>query len=123
MKFIIRLLLLILICYFVPIYAPWWSIFIGAFLVGFLIPGNGFIVFNAGFLGGGIVWLAMAFFIDYQTDSILSDKLIEMFPVDDTTYLVIAAGLIGAFCTGFGALTGNSFRQIFIRKKQKSFYS
>lgn len=123
MKFVVRLFLIILICYFIPFYTPWWIIFIGTFLVGFLIPGNGFNVFNAGFLGGGIVWLGMSFMIDYQTNSILSDKLLSMFPVSDTTYLVVATGIIGALSSGFGALTGNSFRQIFMKKKQKSFYS
>jgi hypothetical protein len=123
MKFILRLILITAGCYFIPFYAPWWIIFVITGLVGYLIPGNGFVVFNAGFLGGGLVWLGYAFKLDVETQSIKSEKLVQLFPVSDPTYLIIAAGVTGAFSAGFGALTGNSFRQIFIKKKQKSLYS
>lgn len=123
MKFLLRLLLIIAACYFIPFYTPWWIIFIVSGLVGYFIPGNGFVVFNAGFLGGGLVWLAFAFQLDVETQSIMSEKIVQLFPVSDPTYLIIVAGIIGALSAGFGALTGNSFKQIFLKKKQKSLYS
>ncbi len=123
MKFFLRLVLIGLGCYYLPTFMPWWSIFIISALVGYLIPGNGFNLFNAGFLGGGIVWLTMSFVLDAKTNSILTDKIIQLFPFNDKIYLILITALIGALSAGFGALTGNSFRQIFLKKKTKSLYS
>ncbi len=93
------------------------------FLVGFLIPGNGFLAFNAGFLGGGLVWLGLSFRLDVETNSILSEKIVQLFPFSDATLLLIVAGLIGALIGGFSILSGNSLRSIFLKKKQSSLYS
>jgi hypothetical protein len=123
MKFIFRLILIAVLGYFLPFYLPWWILFVVAFSVGALIPGNGFNVFNAGFLGGGLVWMGLSFKIDMETNSILSEKMVELFPIADATFLLIAAGIIGALVGGFGAITGNSLRQIFMKKPKPSFYS
>ena len=123
MKFILRLIFIAAFSYLLPFYTPWWIIFIIAFLGGLLIKGNGFNAFNSGFLAGGMVWLGLSFKLDMETSSILSQKIVELFPITDTTLLHLVAGLIGAFSAGFASLTGASFRQIFEKKKQKSFYS
>lgn len=123
MKLIIRLLLILLITWFVSWYLPWWSITLVAFLIGFFIPGGSFNVFISGFLGGGLLWMAYAWYLDIQTNSILTDKVVQLFPFDDKILLIISTGFVGALCGAFGAVTGNSFRQLFIRKKPKSFYS
>ena len=60
------------------------------------LHGNGFNVFISGFLGGGLVWLVYAWYIDTKTNSILSAKVVELFPFEDKIFLVIAAGVIGA---------------------------
>jgi hypothetical protein len=123
MKFVIRLLIIALLAYFVPFYTPWWTVLFIGFLVGYLIPGNGFNIFNAGFLGVGLVWLSYTFFLNNQADGILTEKMIALFPLNDANMLLIASAIIGGLCGGFSAVTGNSFRQIFMRKKKKSFYS
>lgn len=96
---------------------------IAAFLICYLLHGSGFSAFNSGFLGGGIVWLGVSFKIDLDTASIMTEKIVQLFPFSDGTQLIILAGVIGALTTGFSAQAGNSFRQIFIKKVSKSFYS
>lgn len=123
MKLILRILLIIVITYLLSLYAQWWILIGVAFLVGFIIYGNSFNVFLSGFLGGGLLWLSYSWYLDVQTNSILSEKIVELFPFDESLYLIIASGLIGALAGGFGAVTGNSFRLMFTRKKTKSFYS
>lgn len=123
MKLFARIVLILVLTYLLSHYFQWWTIIAISFIVGFVIYGNGFNVFISGFLGGGLLWLSYAWHLDLQTSSILSNKIVELFPFDDNTFLVIGAGLIGAFSGGLGAVTGNSFRQLFIRKKTKSFYS
>lgn len=123
MKFIIRIILIAALTYLSGMIFPWWGIAIAAALISFLLPGHGFNVFVSGFLGVGLVWMAFAWKTDIETGSILSEKIVQLFPVSEVTYLILATGVIGGLVGAFSGLTGSSFRQIFMRKKQKSYYS
>lgn len=123
MKLILRLILIVVATYFLSLYLPWWTVLLVAGLVGFFIPGGGFNVFISGFLGAGLLWMVYAWYLDIETNSILSEKVVQLFPFSDNFMLVVITGFIGALCGGFGAITGNSFRQLFIKKKPKSFYN
>ena len=123
MPFIIKFILIGILGFLVSFVLPWWSFLIVGFVVAFLMPGNNFNALLSGFLGAGIVWLVMAWKIDVETASIMSQKIVQLFPVEDTNMLVILTGLIGGLSGGMGAFTGNSFRQLFLKKKEKSFYS
>lgn len=123
MKFIGRLALIALLGYFVPAYLPWWILFLISFLVCYAIPGGTFMAFISGFIGGGIVWLGLSYQLDAATSSILSEKMVQIMGLSDKTVLLIISGLVGALVSAFGAATGSSFRNIFRKKEQKSFYS
>ncbi len=123
MKFLFRLILISLGIYFASLIGPWWVIFIVTFLVGFLIHGTPINVFIAGFLGAGGIWIALSWYLDYKSDSFFSSKIVQLFPVDDNMYLIVGAGVVAAVCGGMGALTGDSFKKLFVRKKQKSAYN
>ncbi|WP_162555706.1 hypothetical protein [Reichenbachiella versicolor] len=104
-------------------YTPWWSLILMAAAIAFVFPSNNINAFLSGFLGVGLLWLIMAWKIDVETESVLSVKVAELLMMDDTNMLVLLSGIIGAFAGGLGAFTGNSFRQLFLRKKKESFYS
>lgn len=123
MKLIIRLLLIVILTYLFSLIGPWWIGMVVAALTGFLLHGNGFNVFISGFLGIGLLWMIYAWYLDAITHSILSEKIVALFPFEDKIFLVVAAGLIGGLTGGFSCLTGNSFRQLFLKKKTKSFYN
>jgi hypothetical protein len=123
MKFIARIVLIIIAGFFLSNVLPWWILVVLSFIIGVLIYGNGFSVFISGFLGGGILWLSYAWYIDFKSQSIMSEKVAELFPVNDKFYLIIATGLIGAIIAGFGAITGNSLRSLFIKKKSGNYYN
>lgn len=96
---------------------------VSAGIVSFFLPGGNFNAILSGLLGAGLVWLVMAWKVDIETQSIMSQKIIQLFPVDDTNMLILIVGALGGIIGAMGAFTGNSFRQLFIRKKEKSFYS
>ncbi|MFT6881717.1 MAG: hypothetical protein ACI83W_001595 [Marinoscillum sp.] len=123
MKLLIRIVLIFLFTYLLSFYAPWWIIFAVSFLVGFFIYGHPFNAFLAGFLGGGILWLSYSWYLDLNTNSILTNKIVALFPFEDPFTLIALSGLVGGLSAGFGALSGNSFRGLFIKKQKKSFYS
>lgn len=123
MKLIARILLILVFSYMLSFYLPWWILLVIAFLAGFALPGNGINIFISGFLGGGLLWMTYSWYLDFKTESILSQKVVGLFPVDDHFLLILASGIVGALCGAFGCLAGNSFRQLFMKKKKKSFYS
>jgi len=123
MIFIARLLLIALASLLTALFMPWWSLIVVAGIASFILPGNNFNAMLSGFLGAGLLWLVMAWKVDIETASIMSQKIVQLFPVDDTNTLILITGLIGGLSAALGAFTGNSFRQIFIKKKEKSFYS
>ncbi|MEQ9427005.1 MAG: hypothetical protein RJQ09_21465 [Cyclobacteriaceae bacterium] len=123
MKVIIKMILIAALTYFGLMYFPWWILVVIAFLVSAVIPGNDFGAFLSGFLGVGILWMAIAWKIDIESGSVMSSKIANMFPVGgDTTMLVIIGGVVGGLAGGFGSLSGNLFRKIWMKKKQKGLY-
>lgn len=123
MKLIFRIILITSLTYLLSLVMPWWILFAVTFLFGFLLHGNGINAFISGFLGVGLLWMIYAWYLDIKSNAILSDKLVSLFPFEDPNYLIIITGLIGGISGGFGCMTGNSFRQIFLKKKTKSFYN
>lgn len=123
MIFIFRLILISVLTYLLAMIAPWWSAILCAAAVAFFLPGNNFNAFLSGFMGVGLIWMVMAWKVDVETNSIMSTKMIGLFLIDDINMLIIATAVVGALAGALGAFCGNSFRQVFERKKEKSFYS
>lgn len=123
MIFLFRLILIAGLTYVTGLFAPWWSAIICAALMAFILSGNNINAFLSGFMGVGLVWMVLAWKVDIETGSIMSQKMVQLFPVDDTNMLIIISALVGGISGALGAFTGNSFRQLFVKKKEKSFYS
>ena len=122
MRFIIKIMLIAALAYFTGLFMPWWGIVVAGAVVSFLIPTSSFSAFVSGFIGVGLLWLVLSWQIEIESKGILTEKVARIFTLDDPILLVLAAGIIGALCGGFGSLTGNSFRQIFLKKNSKGFY-
>ena len=125
MKFIIKIFLMSISSYLLPLYLPWWSIAIGAGLASFLILESNFNNFLGGFIAGGLVWFYLSFTIDHTTNSILSAKIAILLNLNESIWLIYASALIGALVTGFGALTGGLMRSILspIKMSQNEYIS
>jgi len=102
MKFLIQLALTIIICLPLQHYLPWWTLPLGAFAVGFVVRNKGYLSFLAGFLGAGLLWLGMALVIDITTQSILTQKVNQLLPVNALLMTTLVGGLVG----GLGGMTG-----------------
>lgn len=123
MIFLFRLVLISVLTYSTALFTPWWSAIVCAAMIAFFMPGNNFNAFLSGFMGVGLVWMVMAWKVDIETGSIMSLKMVNLLPVNDGNMLIIVTAVIGGVSGALGAFTGNSFRQLFIKKKEKSFYS
>lgn len=123
MKLAARIILISLITYLLSFYSPWWILFVVTFVISFLIHGSYINTFITGFLGVGLVWLGLATYLDYKSASMFSEKIVQIFPIEKSNYLIIISGIIGGVCGGFGSLAGNSFKLLFVKKQTKGFYS
>jgi len=82
---------------------PWWTMAIGAFLVGFIFSNTGFKSFVAGFISIGLMWVGMALFIDNVTQSILTEKVAQLFPLN----IFVVTGIVGGLIGGLASMTGS----------------
>ncbi len=111
MRFLLSLLLIILLAFIAGIYLPWWSIAIIAFAVALFIPQSIGQSFLAGFLGIFLLWSILAFWIDSKNESILSQKIAQLFSLGSASIaLILVTSLIGAIVGGFAAVSGSSLR-------------
>lgn len=117
MKFIIRIILVAIISYIAELFMPWWSVVISAFLVGVMIEAKGYSAFFSGFLGVAIFWFSFAFMIDMQNGSVLSSRVVQLFPLPPKPMmLILFTAIVGGIAGGMGSLTGNTFRRAFLRR-------
>lgn len=123
MKLLIRIILIGALTYFISPFLYWWTGMALAFIICFAIPSSWLIAFISGFLGVGLVWMGQAWSLDVANASRFSALIVQLFPLNDPFMLVIATGLIGATSGGFASLSGNYFRKLFIKEKQRGLYT
>jgi len=106
MKFLLQTLATLLGCFIVQYFLPWWTMAVIALLAGYIFHNGGMVSFAAGFFGAGLLWLLMAYYMDYTTQSILTDKVNRLFPLNVLVMTSVVGGLVG----GLAALTGALMR-------------
>ncbi|MBX2894308.1 MAG: hypothetical protein KF763_02615 [Cyclobacteriaceae bacterium] len=103
MKFIIQLVATMLICLVLQLFLPWWSIAIGAAGVAYVAGNKSLHSFMAGFAAIALLWVGYALIIDLKTNSILTEKINQLLPLNSFILTMLVGGLVG----GFAALTGS----------------
>ncbi|HNP96965.1 MAG TPA: hypothetical protein PKJ63_15100 [Cyclobacteriaceae bacterium] len=103
MRLLIQIIITAIVCFMFQKLFPWWSMAIGAFLVGFVFSNTAFKSFFAGFIAVAVLWLGLALYIDGNTQSILTEKVSQLFPIN----LFVLTTLIGGLVGGFASMTGS----------------
>ena len=111
MRFFIQLVAIVIVCCSVQYFLPWWTMAVGAFVVGYLFENKGYLSFLAGFLGAGILWLVMALAVDVATHSLLTQKVNQLLPINSFVMTSLVGGLVG----GFASLSGSLLRSVFVK--------
>lgn len=123
MKFLLKFILTGILTYLFEQFLPWWSIALAAFLGGMIFKTRGINAFLAGALGVGLVWLWIAWRIDYQTDSILTAKISRLFQLENKNLLIAITVLLGSLVGALAAWSGHNFRRLFGKKTRSGYYS
>lgn len=104
MKSVIQLVITAIVCFALEQVFPWWTMALGAFMVGFVFSNGAFKSFLIGFAGVGLVWLGMALFINSATDALLTHKISQLLPVNVFVLTTVVGGLVGGFASMTGSL-------------------
>ncbi|MFM7646339.1 MAG: hypothetical protein ACKO41_06460 [Sphingomonadales bacterium] len=113
MKFIVALLITFLTCLGLGTVAvvPWWGFVVTAALVGAIVQQAAAKTFAAGFLGMFLAWGGLAWWIDWQNKSLLSQKIALVLPLGGSAAaLLFITALIGGLLSGVAALSGHYAR-------------
>ena len=102
-----------------PHYLPWWSITIITFGIGFAFNENYISHFLSGFIGVGIAWLFLLLSIDLSTNSIISNKIIDLLEISSVNMLIIYTSILGGFIGGISSCLGKSTKELLYKKKKK----
>ena len=122
MNFILRILIIGISTYYISSSLPWWFIIFVPFLLGLIFEDNYISHFLSGFIGVTISWIFLLLSIEYQSESILSSKIIEILKINSTNTLIIITALIGGIISALSSITGLSMIYIFRKKKDKRDY-
>ncbi|GHN02920.1 hypothetical protein WSM22_44090 [Cytophagales bacterium WSM2-2] len=102
MKFLFQLIVTAVGCFAAQYFLPWWTMAIVAFVAGYSFQNKGAVSFIAGFIAVALLWLLMAYQIDVASQSLLTEKMNKIFPLNVFILMVVVGGFVG----GFAALTG-----------------
>lgn len=123
MKFLAKTVLIGIGSYISGLYLPFWSLALVAFIISLVIRTNGFSSFLSGFLAIFIVWATLAFNIDQQTQSLLTDKVAQVFMGISSIALIIVTGVIGGLVGGLGAASGALLISLTGKRKTQKYYT
>lgn len=108
MKTILSVILTAFAAFVLGEYLPWWSVAIAAFAVALIInqaPGAAFI---SGFLGIALLWVAYASWINQLNESLLSERIASVLPLQGSSILLILlTGITGGLAGGLSALSAS----------------
>jgi hypothetical protein len=113
MKTILQIIFTTLLSYIIQKFLPWWSVTICAGIIALFNSNTRFAAFWGGFVGVSLLWMGYATYIDIESHSILSQKVLSLFYVKSVSALIILTGCIGGIVGGMGALCGQLLRKVF----------
>ncbi len=119
MKFVVKIILIIGLCYLLQLVLPFWIVAVASFLINMVIRTNGWSSFFSGFFAVAILWFIVASGIDNRTDSILTDRVAQLFSLSGFLLIVVSA-IVGGLVAGMGGLTARMLHTQ--PKKSKSKY-
>ena len=105
-------LLMVVFCFAVQMWLPWWTLVIPCALISYVSSRSAWGAFFAGFVAVALLWLGMSLYIDAVTASPLTQKIAQLFPGKSVLVLRSLMALVGGLTGGFASLTGYSIKNL-----------
>ncbi|TAF66915.1 MAG: hypothetical protein EAZ55_04395 [Cytophagales bacterium] len=97
------------------LFDAWWLILVCPFFMSVLLSRGYVHAFFSGFFAVGIVWFSMAFYLNYQNESLLLNRVGTMFSLPAGYWLFVITFLIGGIAGGISSQTGYSLKALWTR--------
>lgn len=108
-------IIVIVICFALQLFLPWWIIAPVAFGAAFWKANSGTHAFWSGFFAVFVLWIATGLFYSIPNGHILANRVGAMLGLPETTInwviVLLVSGLIGGLASGFCSLAGYYLRQ------------
>lgn len=98
---------------------PWWSLAVAAFAACFLLARKGGQALWGSLVGGLLLWTLLSAIIELGSNSILTNKVAEIFFVQQPALLILVTGLIGGLAAMLAGLSGFYFRTLVVKEKKR----
>jgi hypothetical protein len=117
-KFGISIALTFIVSFAAGLYLPFWSAALVAFLVPVFIYQKPGMAYLSGFASIFLLWGVLAWWMDAQNDSILSQRMANLFPLGGSSaLLILITAIVGAIIGGLSALSGSFLRRYYDERK------
>ena len=101
MNLAVRITLIAVLSFVAQTYFPWWTAVLVAFLVELILGNASKTAFFSGFYGIAIPWMALSTYIDVNSESVLSVRILELFKLPQySILLIVVTGLLGGLVGG-----------------------
>ncbi|MCG9912187.1 MAG: hypothetical protein MH137_12915 [Flavobacteriales bacterium] len=110
---VLKILLIALLGWAAQYLSVWFAGPLTALLINLFWKGSSGQGFLSGFLGIGLLWLALALYTDQATDGLLTVKMAQIFPLNGSRVALISlTAFVGAFTAGMCGWTGALLRSV-----------
>lgn len=112
MNLFARILIIAIAVYIGQMFFPWWIIVIVPLVVEAIFGRGKGTAFFSGFYGIAIPWMLLSAYVDIQSESILSSKILALFKMPEYGFvMIILTGLLGGLYGGLASLVGGWIRK------------
>jgi len=112
MKKLLKIVLIAALTWLFSLFLPFWGAAVAGFLDSLLIGTSNVASFFTGFIAVFLVWGLTAFFIDLETQHIMSDRIGQLFGLTPP-FLVLVSAFLGGITGGLGSLAGCMLKATF----------
>lgn len=117
-SFLEKTLFFLITAFLVQLVLPWWVMPLVIFVIAIFLYQKKGSSFFAAFLAVFLFWSIYAFAIDWRNNHILSSKVILLFPLPSSSFiLVLLTGIVGGLIAGLAAMAGRQLGMLFFTKK------
>jgi len=110
--------IILIICFLLQLFLPWWIIAPVAFATAFWKAKSGLNAFKVGFFAIFSLWIATGLFYSLPNGHILANRVGTMLSLPETSInwiiVLLITGITGGLAAGFCAFAGYYFRQTFV---------
>ena len=111
MKILINILVIAIAAWILSTFVSWWMIAAVPFVVSVSAKQKAGKAFLTGFAGIGLLWLYLILKTDLANESILSERIAQLFGLQHTLFLAVNV-FLGALVGGLGGWSGAAISRL-----------